>query len=198
MKRAAACLISVAMIALSGLAASSAYAEGEFHLGEESAAIEGEITEPLEVVTETGVMICEAGGLTGESASSTPESLVLLPSFEECEFEELFEVAFAVNGCVLVLNTDGSTVGSMDIVCPGSTVFMQFGSLLTCRVRIPPQSDLTPITYHNGISVVVVAVEVANLTHEEAGLFCSGVGGAGGLFRIGLALHSSSGSMHVT
>jgi hypothetical protein len=112
----------IAVLALSGVAATSAQATGLFEAEEYPATLESEQTETFEFeIEELGTVECEDVDISGELESAA-SVIMVTPSFEECsvpglgEAEVITECDFAIWGGEEV--EEGEFETPLDVVCP--------------------------------------------------------------------------------
>jgi hypothetical protein len=172
-------LALVAVFAMSAVAASASSA-AQFHSEGANTTFSGGQTTQHRFGTTTGTVICSTASFSGEAANATEESLTITPVYSGCEFEELFEVTVNTNGCKYTFHASSATNGTVDIKGCGTNKYIQVGSTLTCRVRVPEQNGISAVMYTNEGSganrKVLVTAEVTNLRYEESGLFCANSG----------------------
>jgi len=112
----------LACLALTGITAAAAQAEGIFEATEYPATISGEQTETFEFeVEEVGTMECEVATVMGDMTGAS-SAIELVPDFEECTFSGL-EATFVNEGCALMVyageeNEESEEFeSSADVVC---------------------------------------------------------------------------------
>lgn len=153
-----------------------------FHSDAEATLLVAGQVEEHEQGFDLGVIVCEVVHFTGEQLEQTTEELVLSPLYTRCEFSGLWELTINLNGCDYVYTASSETEGSRAIAGCGTNKYIQFGSLSTCRVRIPEQSGNGAVHYQNVGNSIEFNTELVNIEYTEAGIFCAGTGGVNGTY----------------
>lgn len=133
-----------------------------------------------------GLFTCKKHTLTGETASTLSGSLVLSPSYGECQFSgyPLSDNSFSMGGCSYEFNPVGG-VSIVGATCASNPITIDLspesGSPLTCKITIGPQSGLSGLKYAEegwGPSRVLARTgNATGLTFNAAGTECLGYTG---------------------
>ena len=138
-------LALVAVLAMTALSAPAAHAE-LFHFGAHGTVLAENVGEE-ELVTNAGTVKCKTSKYTGSSATSTPGSQIVTPSYTGCTAFGFVNTTIHVGTCQLRFNTPVKTTSTVDIINCGA-----HGIVITahnCEVTIPNQNGLSHVTWEN-------------------------------------------------
>lgn len=194
----------VAMLAISALSASGAWASGEqFHATREHVIVTGE-TEPETggVVFDVGKgkVICAKGryegtvtGTSTEGGQFTTKEVTVHPTAEECKLAGV-NATLNTNGCNYALTSGTSVTTTEPVITEHARVSFEctVGAQITfsgsgCKIRlgtenegsIPEETLADGVKYFNkntGVEEITVAATVKNIPYEAEGALCGVVG----------------------
>jgi hypothetical protein len=104
---------------------------------------------PLGMILEGFEVTCLAGSLGGQLSGASP-TVSLEATFSECRAFGFLNGKVSMNGCTYVFHAGEvpvNGIGELDLVCPeGKAIEIEGGN---CRVSVPPQSGIAPVTVGN-------------------------------------------------
>jgi hypothetical protein len=190
-------LLTLAVVAMSAMAASPAQAAGTFAWDSGTIQLTASAASTQKITTTAGSYECNeisgSASVSGTSASTLTMTNIVYKNngSSSCPLPSFGNATFAGNGCDFLFHageteagTNDSTEGTMDLVCPKSAAVVITAPLGACTITIHPQSGLGPVTYLATTAASPKDADfnlaVTNLKYTHSGFGCgSGTGGSG-------------------
>jgi hypothetical protein len=142
--------LGLALIAMSAVGVSMAWADPEFHSEKEKTTWTGKQDGEDIFTTDAGTVECFLSKYHGTQPKSTTKTMTVMAEYA------CLDSIIHMNGCEYRFHVEkveeGKYEGSYDISCTGSneiTITMEKLSTVKCTIHIPPQSGLKTVTFTN-------------------------------------------------
>jgi len=186
--------LRVLALALTMAVALSATALANFDSEVEVTKLSGGQSTTHEFTVAAGSTTCEEASFPGESigvlsgGAYTISELIIKPVYSKCFTVVLGEkrvLDLNMNGCDYLFKSGATTEsgtkvhGTVDVVCPaGQSIDIQITGAEICTVRVPAQTAVAGITYHNigteSERDVVTTTSISTLEYTQHGFLCPG------------------------
>jgi len=172
----------VAILAISGVAATAAMAVPQFHIEMEDTTLTGSQGQNMaNILTfDLGEMKCKVAKFNGTQQQEISTTLTLKPTYEECKLAGE-NAKVTPNGCGYLFHLGEDTEifpAKMDIECPDAQKIEV--DMVECTITIPPQAGLGSVKFTNegaeATRAVVADLNIAGFHYVEDGAGCANPG----------------------